>query len=716
MGEDTFALRLAHLQQLSVALAAAGTLSEALDATLDLGLAVFRADQALIATLEPDRLRFRALAMRGYPAAVLEHWRVFPATDQFPLPEAVQHQRPVIVRGPEELVARYPLLAGTERSATLICLPMGRVGGIALGYERPPAIDEDELEFMAAVARQCGEAVQRTLLDVREAEARARRTAVFHTSLDAIVTADAEGTIIEVNPAAERTFGWPAAELVGRTVRDVLVPPSLRAAHERGLRRHVETGEATIMDRRQELLALHADGHELPVELTLTRIETTAGPLFTATIRDITERRRREATLAFLVEAGETLAASLDYGSTLQRVARLAVPRLSDCCLVDVIEPSGVRQLALVHVDPAREPLVAEIERRFPVDPGDERSAVGDVVRRGRPVLISEVNDDVLDRITRAAEHREAVRRIGMRSLIIVPLLVRGRTIGAITLIRDVSPERFDTTDLFAAQGLAQRAAFAIDNARLYEEQSRIARTLQRSLLPAGLPRIQGLDIAARYAASGKENQVGGDFYDVWKIDERTVGMAIGDMAGKGPAAAANTALVRHSLRAISRYEASPSDVLSALNDEIRSHVMPETFCTLAYVRAVRGDGGWTLTVGCGGHPPPFIRRQNGSVEPAGAPGTLLGAQQRVRVVDQLSALDPGDLLLMYTDGVTERRRENHQFGEERLRRELAGLDPLTPSADIAAQLERDVVAFAHEPPQDDIAILVVRRTAGTAA
>src|SRR5207247_1261003 len=156
MGEDTLALRLAHLQQLSVALAAASTVNEALDATLDLGLAVFRADQALVATLEPDRQRFRALAMRGYPQAVLEHWR----------------------------------------------------------------------EFLAAAARQGGKAGRRTLLDAREAEARARRTAVFHTSLDAIVTADIEGRIIEVNPAAERTFGWPAAQLVGRTVRDVLVPPS----------------------------------------------------------------------------------------------------------------------------------------------------------------------------------------------------------------------------------------------------------------------------------------------------------------------------------------------------------------------------------------------------------------------------------------------------------------------------------------------------------
>ena len=94
MGEDTFALRLAHLQRLSVALAAASTLSEAVDATLDLGLAVFRADQALIATLEPDRQRFRSLALRGYPPALLDQWRVFPASDQFPLPEAVHHQRP----------------------------------------------------------------------------------------------------------------------------------------------------------------------------------------------------------------------------------------------------------------------------------------------------------------------------------------------------------------------------------------------------------------------------------------------------------------------------------------------------------------------------------------------------------------------------------------------------------------------------------------------
>src|SRR5439155_21969323 len=151
-----------------------------------------------------------------------------------------------------------------------------------------------------------------------------------------------------------------------------------------------------------------------------------------------TERRRRAQRVALLAEAGAGCGRSLDYGKTLADVANLAVPRLADCCIVDVQASAGVHQLATVHVVPERVAMIVDIERRYPADPAESHSAVGAVLRSGDATLVRDVNEQFLLGITRDEEHRDAIRDLGMRSLIITPLIARGRTLGAITLIRDV--------------------------------------------------------------------------------------------------------------------------------------------------------------------------------------------------------------------------------------------------------------------------------------
>ena len=177
------------------------------------------------------------------------------------------------------------------------------------------------------------------------------------------------------------------------------------------------------------------------------------------------ERRRRTESLALLAEAGAALAKSLDPRATLAEVARLAVPRLADCCIVDVAEASGLHQLAMVHVLPELIPLIAELEQRYPADPRETRSAVGEVIRTGLATLVPDVGDDYLGRITRDSDHLEGVQRLGMRSLIIAPLTARGRTIGAITLIRDVSELRYDEQDLATARSATLSVTPAVTRA-----------------------------------------------------------------------------------------------------------------------------------------------------------------------------------------------------------------------------------------------------------
>jgi len=204
--------RLQHLQTLSAALAAARTEQQAIEATLNPGLDVFQADQAVIATLDERADAFRIVAALGYPERIENEWAVFPNTDGYPLSEAVRRQEPVIIHGPDELVRRYPKLAGTARSAVLVCLPLGEIGGIALGYDQDVTFSPSEVEFMTAVARQCAEAVRRTALDAERGR-RAQRLAL-------LAEARAE------NPMVYRRISEISRD--GKDAVVILLTPSLR--------------------------------------------------------------------------------------------------------------------------------------------------------------------------------------------------------------------------------------------------------------------------------------------------------------------------------------------------------------------------------------------------------------------------------------------------------------------------------------------------------
>ncbi|MCA1688875.1 MAG: SpoIIE family protein phosphatase, partial [Actinobacteria bacterium] len=349
---------------------------------------------------------------------------------------------------------------------------------------------------------------------------------------------------------------------------------------------------------------------------------------FIGTVLDITERReaeeernlllareqlaRAEAVrarrrLALLAAAGPVLSASLDYGATLERIARLAVPELADWCLVDIFEEDGsVNQLAAAHADPTREGLLRQLRahRRFEEDaPG----AVAQVLRTGRPVLVPEASGSWLAERATNEEHLRLLQRLEIHSLISVPLLARGRTLGAVTLVSSSPERRYDEEDLSLAENLAYRCALAVDNARLYRDRSYIARTLQRSLLPR-LPEIPGVEVGVEYLPVGEENEVGGDFYDLIEADACWVAV-IGDVAGKGAAAAAVTALARYTIRAVAMREDEPAAVLSALNEAmIRQLEGGDQFCTVACARLKPAAGpGLGLTVARGGHPAPLL-------------------------------------------------------------------------------------------------------------
>jgi PAS domain S-box-containing protein len=568
----------------------------------------------------------------------------------------------------------------------------------------------------------------RDLTERREAEAlQQRMAAIVESSNDAILSKDRDLIIRSWNAGAQKLYGYTPEEAIGRPIQ-IIIPPDHRGEEAELLNR-------VLRDERvehYETQRLRKDGTVVDVSLTVSPLREPGGQIVGASVigRDISESKRIEAQRAellhmeqetrlqteraerrasFLAEAQSVLSASLDFELTLRNLANLAVPQLADWCAIDTVRPDGaLERLALVHVDAAKQRLAHEIERKYPNVPDPERGPLR-AVRTGESQLIREIPPEMVKEAAQSEEHARLIERLGLRSAMVVPLLGHDRALGAITFVSAESNLTFDDDDLALAEDLAARASVAIDNARLYSERDYIATTLQQSLMPDRLPDIPGVDLAARYRAAGEGNEVGGDFYDIYRTGESSWAIAIGDVRGKGPGAAVVTGLARYTLRTASLSESVPSRVLGTLNEAMVLQPADDRFCTVAYARLEPGDQGSILmTLAVGGHPLPLVLRADGTVETAGSPGTLIGFVPDPEVVDETVELQPGDSLVLYTDGVSEARSEAGLFGEERLLdlvRSCAGLD----AAAIAERIEADVLAFRESGTSDDLAVLVLR-------
>ncbi|MFF3157251.1 SpoIIE family protein phosphatase [Streptomyces sp. NPDC057910] len=427
--------------------------------------------------------------------------------------------------------------------------------------------------------------------------------------------------------------------------------------------------------------------------------------------------RLRRGSLSFLVEASDLLAGTLDRDQTLALMAQMTVPTLATWCAVYTIadQASDPYLSYVLHEDEERidglKALLSKISPPEPVPtpgarvwtaPGEAahqaalRVSMRDFGRSGGPLTGSSLGTTLS---TAAAVGGETV---------VLPLVARNRVIGMLTLGKP-SDDHFRQEILELAEDLSRRAALALDNARLYSERMAISRSLQRSLLPPGLPQIPGVEVEVIYRAAGEGNEVGGDFYDLFPIRDGAYGFAIGDVCGTGPEAAAVTGLARHALRLLAREGFGGPAVLERLNAAILDEGARSRFLTLLYGELwPQEDGSAILKVVCAGHPLPLRLRQDGTVEPAADPQPLLGVMEDLELYEQTITLDPGDVLLCVTDGITERREGTRMLGDDGLTDVLATCTGLTAGA-VAARVLRAVERFAAEPASDDMAILSMR-------
>ena len=287
----------------------------------------------------------------------------------------------------------------------------------------------------------------------------------------------------------------------------------------------------------------------------------------------------------FLAEASQILGRSLDLETTLQRFADLAASRLADWCGIELVTEDGsLRNVAVAHVDPARVEFARQLRTRYPPDAGSETGPAA-VVRTGKSELFSEIHDEMLAAAAEDEEHLRLMREIGLSSAMVVPLIAGGRTLGATTYVLSGADRHFTEEDLELAEALGDRAALAIDNSMLFSREHDAALRLQRALLPESLPEVDGIEFAAQYAPGAEGLEVGGDFYEASVMDDGTVSLTIGDVAGRGIAAAAVMGAVRTAFRAYVLDGQPPAETVRRVDRLLHHAVHPRQMVTALHLR-----------------------------------------------------------------------------------------------------------------------------------
>ncbi len=570
---------------------------------------------------------------------------------------------------------------------------------------------EEDLEFAKVLAGRAALALDNAGLYSELETTEAQLTAALSTLAEAVTVQHSAGALIYANDAAARMLGYdspqellatPIAKLVGKfdstnedgsplrmedlPGRRVLAGEVPKPLVTRAINR--ETGEETW--RVTKASGVHdRDGN---VKLVVNVIE------------DITDVKRTEMTQRLLARAGELLASSMDYERTLQQVAELAVPQLADWCTVSLPDGHGfIRSVAVAHIDPDKVALARRIGERYP-SRADAATGAAQTIRDGISQVVNEIPEEMLAAVAQDDEHLELLRGVGMRAGLTVPMSSAGSNLGALTLISSESTRRFTDADVALAEELARRAGSAVENARLYSERSHIARTLQTGLLPGRLPSMPGWEVATLYRPAGDENWVGGDFYDAFAVHGGWLAI-VGDVAGRGAEAAALTGLARHTLRTAARLLDDPLHAIGTLNAELRLRE-EMALCSVGAVLLREHDGGATAEIVCAGHPLPLLAR-DGRATPVGDFSPMLGAYEIEDWSRTTIEIEPGDVLVLYTDGVFDTVGADGRFGEDRLQETVA---PVEDAVDAVARIDEALSRFEVGEQADDTAVLAVQR------
>jgi hypothetical protein len=410
------------------------------------------------------------------------------------------------------------------------------------------------------------------------------------------------------------------------------------------------------------------------------------------------DRRRLELLLA----ATAKLDTSLDPQQTLRRIAATALPDLAELCVIDLVDEDGViTRTVAAAVDPR---VASRVEAMRPEDRPE--TLAGHPVAQALIDRTSHVLRDVAEAPALGAAIQTAGTLPGQeepaRSATVVPMVARGRMIGVMSFVHAGRPQ---PGQLRVLEDLTGRAALAYDNARLYAERASVAQTLRRSLMPAALPKVPGLELDCYFRPMGAGNEVGGDFYDVFE-DRDGCWLVVGDVCGKGAEAAVITAFLRHTTVAYAREGSGPAAVLGRVNEAMLAQDFEGRFATAILARLEFVPDGIAVTVAAAGHPPALVSRASGPTSEFGAQGTLLGVFPDARIEETTTLLGEGDSLALYTDGLSEAHAPARLLDPDEMLAALSRTPPESAQETITALVG---LLDLSQGARDDIAILAVK-------
>jgi PAS domain S-box-containing protein len=600
---------------------------------------------------------------------------------------AVSYAVVLIVVDPPSAVVRWLLAVGTPLIAGLL---ISRLLG--------------QLRFGVHDAERRTRALQ-------ESEARTRL--VLDGAPDAFVSLDRDGVIKAWNSAAERLFGWSASEAIGVPFRSLVTPEEFRERHDQRRMALIDTPEV-VATQRYDAEFLRRDGTRFPADATVSKIEIKGEPFVSGFIRDVSERERRQQERETLLREQAARAEAERVAELVSGMQLLVDAALEHTRLDKMLEDLIMRVRGVLQADAATI-LLADEEERLSV----AASSVPDVTEgeedeRQEPI---ELGEGFAGRVARAREAMlahdpapadlpdPALRRIEVDSLIGVPLLAENRVTGVL-VAASVAPRRFSPEDLAVLRLAADRVALAIQHARIYEREHKIAVTLQRSMLlpPEDIPQPPGLRVAARYEPAATEADVGGDWYDVIPTPTGGLGLVMGDVAGKGLTAATMVSRLRAALRAYALEGHEPARVIEQLNRLVWNEGRDSQMATLIYMVVEPGESrvDWVNA----GHPAPLL--VNGTDSPhylEGATSVPLGVLPFPSYETVTSSMEPGSSLVLFTDGLIERPGELIDDGMAKLAARVSEA-PDDPEA-LCNYLLNTLVPRGGAT--DDVAILTLR-------
>ncbi|MET9181915.1 SpoIIE family protein phosphatase [Kitasatospora aureofaciens] len=569
------------------------------------------------------------------------------------------------------------------------------------------------------------------------------------------VAADDLNRIIAVSASAAELLGWSVQELIGQRLT-VLIPEHMRNRHVAAFTSLLLTGQPRILGRSVPVPALHRDGRLIPVRLEIQTQEAVDGrtvfvahilmrtappdppdgppddppedptgdladdtyptrpepgpvrlPTTTTKSRRASVDRAALQRLSLLADTARALSSTLDLEERLRRVCRVLLDQqLADWCAVDLLDEQGrLERICIVHRDPLA-PVPRALLGRLPPLSEDTLGALSRVLRGAGPLRLTDIPRP--EEAHGPLEDRQAqlFDELGADSAVLAPLRGRREVIGALTLARTRREHPFAKDDVLLIAELVRGISLGVDNARLHRHAQQTAERLQRALLPE-LPRVEHLDLIARYVPSSTTAEVGGDWYDAFVLPSGETVLVIGDVAGHDLRAAVAMSTLRNMLRgiAVDRGE-PPGEVLRQL-DRANHTLNPHSTATCVYALATGGgaDGSWELHHSSAGHLPPLLTTWDGGTRYLdGGAGLLIGMDPGLPRATAHDRLPPRSTLLLYTDGLIERRGQSLDDAMARLRRHTAAL----ARAPLDVFCDELVIGLGAES-DDDIALLALR-------